>query len=185
MREEFWDTQVSMQQPLSAIDLHLSESGQSGTQRIAVLAMVQPATAVFDTDTASDLLLCSAHCRRCSHIMAATEVSPARVLLHSLTRTLGQPPQLPPPRHIFRLCVLSRCPAVIWDAIKAACEADDMATTRLILETAGVIVAKPDLTVMYDERGVRYVLPKYVLSDPNNLVKEEVQLTQLQQQQRA
>lgn len=105
------------------------------------------------------------------------------MLLHSLTRTLGTP-QLPPPLHVLRLCFLV-APAVIWDAIKAACEADDMATTRLILETAGVIVAKPDLTVMYDERGVRYALPKYVLSNPTNLVKEEVQLTQLQQQQRA
>jgi hypothetical protein len=42
---------------------------------------------------------------------------------------------------------------VIWDAIKAAVAAPDMATTRLLLEAAGVIVARPDMTVMYDERG--------------------------------
>lgn len=74
---------------------------------------------------------------------------------------------------------------MIWDAIKAACEAEDMATTRLILDTAGVIVAKHDMTVMYDERGVQYALPKYVLSNPTNVVKEEVQLTQPQQQRGA
>lgn len=75
---------------------------------------------------------------------------------------------------------------MIWDAIKASCEADDIATARLILETAGVIVARPDMTIMYDERGVRYVLPKYVLSAPSNLKLEGgAQEVQLQPQSRA
>lgn len=76
------------------------------------------------------------------------------------------------------------CDAVIWDAIKAACEAEDMATSRLILETAGVIVARPDMTVMYDERGARYTLPKYVLCDPTNALKGEEQQVQLQPHRR-
>lgn len=75
-------------------------------------------------------------------------------------------------------------PAVIWDAIKASCESDDLATARLILDTAGVIVARPDMTIMYDERGARYVLPKYVLSAPSNLVEGGGQEVQLQPQTR-
>lgn len=74
---------------------------------------------------------------------------------------------------------------MIWDAIKAAVESEDMATARLILETAGVIVAKSDMTVMYDERGARYVLPKYVLSPPSNLVKGDEQEVQLQPRSQA
>mmetsp|Transcript_12486 Transcript_12486/g.26927 ORF Transcript_12486/g.26927 Transcript_12486/m.26927 type:complete len:131 (+) Transcript_12486:219-611(+) len=58
---------------------------------------------------------------------------------------------------------------VIWDALKAACEAE-MATAKLIIESAGVIVASPDMTVCYDERGAKYELPKFVLSDPINVV---------------
>lgn len=80
---------------------------------------------------------------------------------------------------IFLSC-LPCLPAVIWDAIKAACEAEDMATTRLILETAGVIVARADMTVMYDERGARYALPKYVLCDPTNVLKGPEQQVQMQ-----
>jgi len=41
----------------------------------------------------------------------------------------------------------------IWDALKAACAADDPDTTKLILDAAGVIVNKSDMTVCYDERG--------------------------------
>lgn len=57
-----------------------------------------------------------------------------------------------------------------------------MPTTRLILETAGVIVARPDMAVMYDERGGRYALPKYVLSAPTNMVPADQQEVQLQPQ---
>lgn len=42
--------------------------------------------------------------------------------------------------------------AVIWDALHAACEADQ-ATARTILESAGVIVAAPDMSVCYDVQG--------------------------------
>eukprot|EP00775_Hariotina_reticulata_P000939 gene939-1265_t len=36
---------------------------------------------------------------------------------------------------------------VMWDALKAACEAD-LATARVIIESAGIIVARPDMTIM-------------------------------------
>ncbi|GFR42931.1 hypothetical protein Agub_g3829 [Astrephomene gubernaculifera] len=60
----------------------------------------------------------------------------------------------------------------IWDALKAACEADQD-TCRLLIESAGIIVAAHDMTVCYDERGAKYELPKYVLSDPLNLMKDK------------
>ena len=44
--------------------------------------------------------------------------------------------------------------AVIWDALKAACDAD-LPTAKVILESAGVVVASDNMTVCYDERGVQ------------------------------
>jgi hypothetical protein len=52
---------------------------------------------------------------------------------------------------------------VIWQALKAAAEADQH-TSKLILETAGVVVAADDMTVCYDERGMlkNSVMPQHV-----------------------
>lgn len=61
---------------------------------------------------------------------------------------------------------------VIWDALKAAVEAD-LPTACLIVESAGIIVAEEDMSVCYDERGSRYDLPVFVLSDPDNLAAVE------------
>ncbi|KAL4855988.1 Ubiquitin domain-containing protein 2 [Chlorella vulgaris] len=60
---------------------------------------------------------------------------------------------------------------VIWDTLKAACEAD-LETARTILDSAGVIVAAPDMTICYDERGCKYELPRYVITPPSNLTRE-------------
>lgn len=60
---------------------------------------------------------------------------------------------------------------VIWDALKAACEADHV-TAKAIIESAGIIVRKADMTVCYDELGSKYELPKYVLSRPTNLLHD-------------
>ncbi|KAL4441871.1 hypothetical protein ABPG77_003787 [Micractinium sp. CCAP 211/92] len=57
---------------------------------------------------------------------------------------------------------------VIWDALKATCEAD-LETARTILDSAGVIVAAADMSICYDERGRKYELPRFVLCDPVNL----------------
>ncbi|KFK35732.1 hypothetical protein AALP_AA4G029400 [Arabis alpina] len=59
----------------------------------------------------------------------------------------------------------------IWDALRAAAEAD-ISLAQAIVDSAGVIVQNTDLTVCYDERGAKYELPKYVLSEPTNLVEE-------------
>ncbi|CAK0783193.1 hypothetical protein CVIRNUC_006392 [Coccomyxa viridis] len=57
---------------------------------------------------------------------------------------------------------------VIWDALKAAA-ASDLGTAAVILDSAGIVVSVEDMTVCYDERGAKYELPKYVLSEPSNL----------------
>jgi len=57
----------------------------------------------------------------------------------------------------------------IWDALKAAFECQDMATTRVIIDSAGIVVAAPDMTVCYDERGAKYEIPMFIVCDPVNL----------------
>ncbi|KAL3821266.1 hypothetical protein ACJIZ3_007171 [Penstemon smallii] len=59
----------------------------------------------------------------------------------------------------------------IWDALRAAAEAD-LTLAQTILDSAGIIVHNPDLTVCFDERGARYELPTYVLSEPKNLIQD-------------
>ncbi|BBM97524.1 hypothetical protein MPTK1_1g06360 [Marchantia polymorpha subsp. ruderalis] len=56
----------------------------------------------------------------------------------------------------------------IWDALRAAAEAE-ISLAQLIVDSAGVIVTSEDLSTCYDERGAKYDLPKYVLSEPTNL----------------
>ncbi|GMI77695.1 hypothetical protein like AT1G53400 [Hibiscus trionum] len=59
----------------------------------------------------------------------------------------------------------------IWDALRAAAEAE-LILAQAIIDSAGVIVQNDDLTICYDERGAKYELPKYVLSEPINLILE-------------
>lgn len=68
---------------------------------------------------------------------------------------------------------------VIWDALKAACEAD-LQTAALIVESAGIIVSVPDMSTCFDERGSKYELPRYVLSDPTNLVHKQQDAQQVE-----
>ncbi|OMO74705.1 hypothetical protein CCACVL1_16508 [Corchorus capsularis] len=59
----------------------------------------------------------------------------------------------------------------IWDALRAASEAD-LTLAQAIVDSAGVIVQNADLTICYDERGAKYELPKYVLSEPTNIIRD-------------
>ena len=47
-----------------------------------------------------------------------------------------------------------------------------METARIILDSAGVIVAAVDMTICYDERGRKYELPRFVTCDPTNLSRD-------------
>ncbi|KAK9153090.1 hypothetical protein Sjap_000570 [Stephania japonica] len=59
----------------------------------------------------------------------------------------------------------------IWDALRAAAESE-LPLAQAIVDSAGVIVTSADLTTCYDERGGKYDLPKYVLSEPTNLIRD-------------
>jgi hypothetical protein len=89
--------------------------------------------------------------------------------------------------------------AEIWDALRVASESE-VALAQTIVESAGIIVSNADLTLCYDERGAifqshmsaffycfpifkvvislidipgaKYELPKYVLSEPTNLIQD-------------
>lgn len=41
----------------------------------------------------------------------------------------------------------------IWDALRAAAEAD-VSLAQAFVDSAGIIVQVPDLTICYDERGL-------------------------------
>ena len=41
----------------------------------------------------------------------------------------------------------------IWDALRAAATEADLTLAQTIVDSAGIIVSNPDLTVCYDERG--------------------------------
>jgi len=68
--------------------------------------------------------------------------------------------------------------AVIWHALKAAAECEDVAGAAVVLDAAGVLtgraapgerggVSPPGAPVtLYDERGRAYDLPEYALADP-------------------
>ncbi|KAL6574122.1 hypothetical protein OROHE_001664 [Orobanche hederae] len=60
----------------------------------------------------------------------------------------------------------------IWNALKAAAETSDLAFAKTLVDSAGIIVEKSDLTVCYDETGAKYELPNYVLSEPTNLIRD-------------
>jgi len=59
---------------------------------------------------------------------------------------------------------------LVWDTLKGALEAEH-STTVMLLEAAEIIVARKDMSEIYDSRGNRYELPPYVLSEPSNLLE--------------
>ncbi|URD85378.1 ubiquitin domain-containing protein [Musa troglodytarum] len=59
----------------------------------------------------------------------------------------------------------------IWDALRAAAESD-LNFAQTIVDSAGIVVTSADMTTCYDERGAKYELPKFVLSEPINLIRD-------------
>lgn len=63
----------------------------------------------------------------------------------------------------------------IWDALKAAASAmenGEFGLASVIIETAGIKVQNGSLSETFDEMGHKYQLPLYCLSKPENLIKE-------------
>eukprot|EP00794_Sanderia_malayensis_P005431 gene5431-6110_t len=63
----------------------------------------------------------------------------------------------------------------IWDALKAACETDDVSLAQAIVDGANIILPTGSLTDAYDELGNHYVIPVYCVSLPLNLITNEEQ----------
>ncbi|WOL09147.1 ubiquitin domain-containing protein 1 [Canna indica] len=59
----------------------------------------------------------------------------------------------------------------IWDALRAAAEGD-ITFAQAIVDSAGIIVTSDDMSTCYDERGTKYELPMFVLSEPINLIQD-------------
>lgn len=57
----------------------------------------------------------------------------------------------------------------IWDALRAACSADDVEMAQAIVDSANVILPTGQLTEAYDELGNKYTIPLFCICEPANL----------------
>ena len=62
----------------------------------------------------------------------------------------------------------------IWQALRYACESEDLVFAQTILDSVNVTIPTGNLANgCYDELGNRYVIPVYCIVDPINLTKDE------------
>ncbi|KJE97774.1 ubiquitin domain-containing protein 1 [Capsaspora owczarzaki ATCC 30864] len=61
----------------------------------------------------------------------------------------------------------------IWQALKGAAETSDHALAQAIVDGAGISLPLGQLTDAYDERGYKYTVPLFCLSDPSNLAADD------------
>ncbi|CAG8513818.1 12768_t:CDS:2 [Ambispora leptoticha] len=60
----------------------------------------------------------------------------------------------------------------IWQALRCACESEDLTLAQAIIDSANITIPTGNLTDgCYDELGNRYVIPAYCIVDPTNLIK--------------
>ncbi|CAG8581419.1 8998_t:CDS:2 [Ambispora gerdemannii] len=61
----------------------------------------------------------------------------------------------------------------IWQALRCACESEDLILAQAIIDSANITIPTGNLTNgCYDELGNRYVIPVYCIVEPVNLIKE-------------
>ena len=54
---------------------------------------------------------------------------------------------------------------------------EDLPTAQAVLDSAGITIPSGDLGLgCYDERGHRFVIPEFVLSEPSNIMDDEVEM---------
>ena len=58
----------------------------------------------------------------------------------------------------------------IWQALKAAIDAEDIEMAKLIIESANITLTGEYLNEVYDELGTKYCIPDYCLSFPSNML---------------
>ncbi|KAJ0796943.1 putative Ubiquitin domain-containing protein [Helianthus annuus] len=56
----------------------------------------------------------------------------------------------------------------IWEALRAATEGN-LRNAQKIIDDNKIRLGNPDMSVCYDDRGTRYDLPLFVLSEPTNM----------------
>jgi len=67
-----------------------------------------------------------------------------------------------------------------WNSLRVAVELshqEDLPTAQAVLDSAGITIPSGDLGLgCYDERGHRFVIPEFVLSEPSNIMDDEVEM---------
>lgn len=58
----------------------------------------------------------------------------------------------------------------IWDALKAACEAEDTGMAQAILSASEIKLPNGSLTNCFDTTGSKYNVPRFCISYPDNMV---------------
>lgn len=61
----------------------------------------------------------------------------------------------------------------IWDALRAACEAETRDLAAIIIESAGIRLPDGTLSRAFDELGALYQVPEYCISFPTNMVQAD------------
>jgi len=62
----------------------------------------------------------------------------------------------------------------IWDALKAACEAEDTGMAQAILAASEIKLPNGSLTNCFDINGSKYNIPQFCISYPDNMVADTV-----------
>jgi hypothetical protein len=67
-----------------------------------------------------------------------------------------------------------------WNSLRVAVELshqNDLSTAQAVLDSAGITIPTGDLGQgCYDERGHRFVVPEFVLSEPSNISDDDVEM---------
>jgi Ubiquitin-binding domain len=67
-----------------------------------------------------------------------------------------------------------------WNSIRVAVELshqNDLPTAQAVLDSAGITIPSGDLGLgCYDELGHRFVVPEFALSEPSNILDDEVEM---------
>lgn len=63
----------------------------------------------------------------------------------------------------------------IWQALRCACESEDLKLSQAIIDSANITIPTGNLSDgCYDELGNKYVIPIYCIVDPTNLITDNI-----------
>ena len=60
-----------------------------------------------------------------------------------------------------------------WEALRFACESDELETSLALLNAAGVKLFQKNLQMSYDKENFRYDIPIFVINDPSSYIEEK------------